>query len=171
LLAKRKVYLYHYSIVKRPVNYLIIFILIVAALFIRCAPAESSQDRPNVLFIIVDTLRADHLGCYGDKNIKTPNIDGIARQGTMFRNAFTQVPLTFPSHTTIFTSTYPQYSNMYDNGSNRLDSKAVTLAQLLQDNGYSTAAFVSTVVLDSKYGLNKGFQTYDSNIGNSLAIG
>lgn len=151
---------------RKPVKYLIVFVLICAAFSIRLCRCEASQDRPNVLFITLDTTRADHLGCYGDKKIKTPFIDGIAGRGTMFRNTITQVPLTFPSHTVMMTSTYPQFSNMWDNGGYRLDKNAVTLAQVLKDNGYSTAAFISSVVLDSKYGLNKGFDTYDSNIAN-----
>jgi arylsulfatase A-like enzyme/Flp pilus assembly protein TadD len=137
----------------------------IAALFYFCHRIEAAQESPNVLFIIIDTLRADHLGCYGDAKIRTPNIDSIAKQGTMFQNAITQAPLTFPSHTTMFTSTYPQQSNAWDNGSYRLASSEVTLAQVLQDKGYATGAFVSTVVLDAKYGLNKGFQTYDDAIG------
>jgi arylsulfatase A-like enzyme/Flp pilus assembly protein TadD len=147
------------------VRYALAAFLVIASLFYFCHRIEAAQESPNVLFIIIDTLRADHLGCYGDKEIKTPNIDSIAKEGTLFQNAITQAPLTFPSHTTMFTSTYPQQSNAWDNGSYRLASSEVTLAQILQDKGYATGAFVSTVVLDAKYGLNRGFQTYDDAIG------
>ena len=120
--------------------------------------------RPNVLFIIADTLRGDHLACYGNKNIKTPNIDGIAARGTLFENTFSQAPLTLPSHCSLFTSTYPQYNGVRDNGNYRLDPEAVTLAERLKENGYETGAFVSTFVLDSRYGLEQGFDTYDDEM-------
>ena len=149
----------------KTIRYVLAVVLVIASLIYFCHRIEAAQESPNVLFIIVDTLRADHLGCYGDNKIKTPNIDSIAKEGTMFQNTITQAPLTFPSHTTMFTSTYPQHSNAWDNGSYRLASTEVTLAQVLQDKGYTTGAFVSTVVLDAKYGLNKGFQTYDDAIG------
>ena len=126
----------------------------------------------NVIFITVDTLRSDHLGCYGYERIKTPNIDGLAERGTMFKNAISQVPLTLPSHCSLFTSTYPQFNNVRDNGSYRLGQSAVTLAERMQENGYATAAFVSTFVLDSKFGLDQGFETYDDrmqqNIGKKI---
>jgi len=126
----------------------------------------------NVIFITVDTLRSDHLGCYGYERIKTPNIDGLAERGTMFKNAISQVPLTLPSHCSLFTSTYPQFNNVRDNGSYRLGQSAVTLAERMQENGYATAAFVSAFVLDSKFGLDQGFETYDDrmqqNIGKKI---
>ncbi|MCM8791092.1 MAG: sulfatase-like hydrolase/transferase [Candidatus Omnitrophica bacterium] len=135
-----------------------------AALFFVFGNGGARKERPNVLFIIVDTLRADHLGCYGYKKIKTPNIDGLASRGTRFKNVISQVPLTFPSHVGIFTSTYPNYNKMRDNGSFRLEDDAVTLAQVFKQHGYATAAFVSTIVLDKKYGLNRGFDTYDDKM-------
>jgi len=119
-----------------------------------------------VLFITVDTLRSDHLGCYGYKKVKTPNIDSLAERGTMFKNAISQVPITLPSHCSLFTSTYPQFNNVRDNGRTRLGQSAITLAERMQENGYSTAAFVSTFVLDSKFGLDQGFETYDDRMQN-----
>jgi len=141
--------------------------VVIAALVAWFAIIEkrSSCSAPeNVLLITVDTLRSDHLGCYGYKRIKTPNIDGLAERGTMFKNAISQVPLTLPSHCSLFTSTYPQFNNVRDNGSYRLGQSAVTLAERMQENGYATAAFVSTFVLDSKFGLDQGFETYDDRM-------
>ena len=138
--------------------------VVIAALlawFAIIAKRSSCGEPENVLLITVDTLRSDHLGCYGYKGIKTPNIDGLAERGTMFKNAISQVPLTLPSHCSLFTSTYPQFNNVRDNGSYRLGQAAVTLAERMQENGYATAAFVSTFVLDSKFGLDQGFETYD----------
>ena len=68
------------------------------------------RERPNVLLIVVDTLRSDHLGCYGHKKVKTTSIDSLAQQGTLFKNAIAQVPLALPSHTGFFTSTYPHFN-------------------------------------------------------------
>ena len=118
----------------------------------------------NVIFITVDTLRSDHLGCYGYGGVKTPNIDGLAERGTMFKNAISQVPLTLPSHCSLFTSTYPQFNAVRDNGRDRLEQSAVTLAERMQENGYATAAFVGAFVLDSKFGLDQGFDTYGDHM-------
>src|SRR5215469_6676088 len=115
---------------------------------------------PNVVFITIDTLRADHLGCYGDKQIRTPNIDALAVDGIRFERAYTSVPVTLPSHTTIFTGTYPIYSGMHDFSANKLNPTQPTLASVLKDHGYITGAVVASAVLDSRFGLNRGFDFY-----------
>jgi len=117
----------------------------------------------NVLLITIDTLRADHLGCYGYKGIKTPNIDALARQGVLFQQAYTPVPVTFPSHVSILTGTYPPFHGVRNNGNFILSNKAVTLAEILADHGYRTAAFIGAYVLDSYYGLDQGFQRYNDD--------
>lgn len=141
--------------------------VVIAALlawFVITAKQTPDSVPENVIFITVDTLRSDHLGCYGYKSIKTPNIDGLAERGTMFKNAISQVPLTLPSHCSLLTSTYPQFNNVRDNGSYHLGQSAVTLAERMQENGYTTAAFVSAFVLDSKFGLDQGFEIYDDRM-------
>ena len=137
-----------------------VMILVLVVWFGITAKRNLGREPRNVLFIIVDTLRSDHLGCYGYKKIKTPNIDSLARQGALFKNVISQVPLTLPSHSSLFTSTYPQFNNVRDNGSYHLDQSAITLAEIMQENVYTTAAFVSTFVLDSRFGLDQGFETY-----------
>ena len=119
-------------------------------------PAKS----PNVVVITIDTLRPDHLGCYGYKQIHTPNIDALAADGTRFDHAYTSVPVTLPSHTTIFTGTYPIYSGMHDFAANKLSPTQATLASVLKDHGYVTGAVVASAVLDSRFGLNHGFDFY-----------
>src|SRR5215468_9676857 len=104
---------------------------------------------PNVVIITIDTLRPDHLGCYGYKQIRTPNIDALAGDGTRFERAYTSVPVTLPSHTTIFTGTYPVYSGMHDFAANKLSTTQPTLASVLKDHGYVTGAVVASAVLDS----------------------
>jgi len=122
------------------------------------APAASEC---NVIVITIDTLRADHLGCYGNTKIKTPYLDGIAKEGVRFARAYTPVPVTLPSHTSIFTGLYPVYHKVRNNGTFEAGSQLETLAEVLKKNGYQTAAFIGSFVLDSRYGLDQGFDYYD----------
>jgi arylsulfatase A-like enzyme/Flp pilus assembly protein TadD len=123
-------------------------------------PAVASNSTTNVVVITIDTLRADHLGCYGYKDVRTPNIDGLATDGVRFERAYTPVPITLPAHTVIFTGTYPTFSGMHDFSANRLGPTQPTLASLLKENGYATGAVVASGVLDSRFGLNRGFDFY-----------
>jgi arylsulfatase A-like enzyme/Flp pilus assembly protein TadD len=134
---------------------------ILLALSALCAVAQPAP-RPttNVVLITIDTLRADHLGCYGYKQVKTPNIDGLAADGARFERAFAVVPVTLPSHATILTGTYPMLSGMHDFSVNKLSSQQATLASVLKQAGYATGAVVGSAVLDSRFGLNQGFDFY-----------
>jgi arylsulfatase A-like enzyme/TolA-binding protein len=120
----------------------------------------ASAASPNVVVITIDTLRADHLGCYGYKQIRTPNIDALAADGARFERAYTVVPVTLPSHTAIFTGTYPMLSGMHDFAANKLNPAQPTLASVLKEHGYATAAVIGSAVLDSRFGLNRGFDFY-----------
>src|SRR5947208_15762165 len=92
-----------------------------AALALSTALFGASQKPPlDVILVTIDTLRADHLGCYGYRNIETPNIDALAADGARFQNAFAAVPVTLPSHASILTGTYPMYSGMHDFSGNKL---------------------------------------------------
>jgi arylsulfatase A-like enzyme/Tfp pilus assembly protein PilF len=117
----------------------------------------------NIIIFTIDTLRADHLECYGYDQVKTPNINRLAEEGILFKYAITQAPLTLPSHSSIFTGTFPLYHGVRDNGSFYLDENQITLAEVLKDNGYATAAFVAAFVLDSRWGLQQGFDHYYDN--------
>lgn len=120
-------------------------------------PAKAS---PSVVLITIDTLRADHLGCYGYQQIKTPNIDALAGDSSRFTRAFTAVPVTLPSHSAMLTGTYPMLSGMHDFSANKLSPQQPTLASVLKQSGYSTGAIVASAVLDSRFGLNQGFDFY-----------
>src|SRR5947208_5947107 len=124
------------------------------------AALAATLSSPNVVFITVDTLRADHLGCYGDKQIRTPNIDALAADGIRFERAYAAVPVTLPSHTVIFTGTYPMLSGVHDFAANKLSPNQPTLASVLKENGYTTGAIIGSAVLDSRFGLNQGFDFY-----------
>jgi len=116
--------------------------------------------RPNVVIVTIDTLRADHLGCYGFRAAQTPNLDTLARSAARFTHAFSPIPITLPAHSSLFTGSYPMATGMHDFSGNRLPASAVTLARVLHDHGYSTAAFLGGAVLDSRFGLSQGFDTY-----------
>src|SRR5512147_3046297 len=117
--------------------------------------------RPNVLLVTIDTVRADHLGCYGAANVKTPTIDALARDGILFERALTQVPLTWPSHVAIFTGTYPFHNGVQDFSGQPLAPNFRSVAQAFADHGYATAAVISSFVLDRSWGLARGFAHYD----------
>jgi len=126
----------------------------------RAAAPNRAKPAWNVVLITIDTLRADHLGCYGYTKIKTPNIDELAADGTRFERAFAVVPVTLPSHTTMLTGTYPMLSGMHDFSLNKLSASQPTLASVLKQAGYATGAVVAAAVLDSRFGLNQGFDFY-----------
>jgi len=112
----------------------------------------------NVLLIVVDTLRADHVGAYGSKHA-TPNIDGLAARGVTFERAYSHIPITGPSHSSLFTALLPFEHSVHNNGQ-ILDPQFRMLAEILGDYGRSTAAVVSLGVLRQKFGFGRGFGIY-----------
>src|SRR5579872_6798189 len=119
----------------------------------------------NIILITLDTTRADRMGFLGSKRGLTPNLDSLASQSAVFARAYSQVPLTTPSHATVLTGTYPQFNHVSDLGS-PLAKDLPYLPEILRRHGYDTAAFVGSQVLDSKSasapGFNRGFETYDA---------
>jgi choline-sulfatase len=130
-----------------------------SAAILACA-AVSAQPSTPVILISVDTLRADHLGCYQAARKITPHIDALASNGTLFSQVSALVPLTLPSHVALFTSTYPFANGVEDNGAPL--AGGLTLATVLKNAGYHTAAFVGSFVLDRRFGLSRDFDVYDS---------
>jgi arylsulfatase A-like enzyme/Tfp pilus assembly protein PilF len=125
------------------------------------------SQRPNVLLITLDTTRADRLGCYGYALAHTPTLDALAAQGVLFERAYTPAPLTLPSHASMMTGLYPPEHGLMTNGRGRLDDDISTLAEVLRDAGYDTAAFLGSFVLHSKFGLDRGFRQYDDDMTNT----
>jgi len=121
----------------------------------------SRSPRPNVILVTIDTVRADHVGCYGATEVLTPTLDALAGDGIVFERAIAQVPLTFPSHASIMTGRYPFQNGAQDFTSPPLDSRFRTIAQALREHGYSTGAVVSSFALDHSWGLARGFDFYD----------
>ena len=140
---------------------------IMATLHASCAQKKTPPT--NVLLITVDTLRPDHLACYGNSKVKTPNFDRLAREGVLFQDAFCQVPLTLPSHASILSGTYPMSHGFRDQGQTQSNRKMPSLAGVLRQEGYRTAAFVGSFVLDSRFGLNQGFDYYFDRFETSLS--
>ncbi len=115
---------------------------------------------PNLLLVTIDTLRPDHLRCYGYEQIQTPNIDSLATDGIRFAQAYTPIPITLPSHAVMLTGTYPMMSGMHDFSGNILSASQPTLATVLRARGYDTGAVIAAAVLDRRFGLNQGFDFY-----------
>lgn len=134
-------------------------------LFGSCA-RERGLAKPSVLLVTVDTMRADRIGAYGCRRVETPAMDGLAAEGVLFSRVYSAVPLTLPSHTTIMTGLYPPGHGVRNNGNYRLPDEVVTLAEVLRDAGYTTAAFVGAFVLDSQFSLDQGFDYYHDSFLN-----
>ncbi|MBU1475288.1 MAG: sulfatase-like hydrolase/transferase [Acidobacteria bacterium] len=114
----------------------------------------------NVILITVDTLRADRIHCYGYEGVETPTMDMFAARGVRFERCVAQTPLTLPSHTSLLTGTFPTFHGVRDNGGFLVPPQLETMAESFKKAGYDTSAFVASYVLDSKWGLNQGFDTY-----------
>jgi choline-sulfatase len=127
-------------------------------------PDRSAPARPNLVLITLDTVRADHLGCYGDREAVTPWLDRLAGEGVRFANASSAAPLTLPSHTTLLSGLLPPHHGLRDNGAGGLRPGTATLATALSGAGYHAGAFVGAFVLDHRFGLAPGFEVYDDEI-------
>jgi arylsulfatase A-like enzyme/cytochrome c-type biogenesis protein CcmH/NrfG len=114
----------------------------------------------NVLLLTLDTVRADHVGCYGWKRAVTPTLDALAQRGVRFEQAFAQVPITLPSHAGLLTGTYPPENGVRNNSRYALRPDLPTLAEIFRAHGYRTGAFIGSQILDMRYGLGRGFDVY-----------
>ena len=142
-----------------------VLVLLVVALITggvwSCRRAAPAKDVRHIILISIDTCRADYLSCYGYKHQTTPNIDRFAQEGILFTNTISPVPITLPAHSSMLTGTIPPYHGVRNNIGYKLGQSNVTLAEILSSKGYTTAGFISTLVLDSKFAINQGFDTYD----------
>lgn len=137
-----------------------------AAMLLLLAWPAAAAEKPPVIVISIDTLRADHLSTWGYTKVRTPNIDAFGDKGTVFTQIDSQVPLTLPSHASLMTSMYP-FENRVEVNGDALAAGAVTLASIFRGNGYRTAAFAGSIVMDRRYGLDQGFEVYDCPFGSS----
>ena len=136
----------------------------VAALVGLACPAPPLPVPQRVVLVTIDTLRADHVGAYGAESAHTPHLDSVAARGVRFDAAVSPAPLTLPAHASLMTALDPPAHGVRHNSIYRLGADIPTLAERLRDAGYATAAFVGAVVLDRRYGLDRGFDLYDDDI-------
>jgi choline-sulfatase len=142
-------------------RFLFLFLLLATPAFAQQSVRPRSS-RPDIILITIDTLRADHLHCYGYTYALTPSLDQLAKDGVLFTQAFTPSPITNVSHTTILTGLLP-ISHGVTNFGVPLDAAHPTLAEMLKAQGYKNSAFIGAVVLDNSLapGLDRGFDFYD----------
>jgi len=151
---------------KTSVGYLLVALLAAGPATQGCAGEDRRPRGPSVLLMTIDTLRADHLGCYNQTApARTPFIDSLAERGVLFEKAWTTVPLTTPAHASMLTGLYPTAHGVRNNARYRLPESSLSIATLLADQGYSTGAFVSSYTTSRVFGLARGFETYDDDMG------
>jgi arylsulfatase A-like enzyme/Flp pilus assembly protein TadD len=134
-----------------------------------CGRPSGAFPKAPVVLLCVDTLRADHLPFYGYSGVETPNLTALRKDSILFQNAYSHVPLTLPSHATLFTGLLPYQHGVRDNIGFRLTGEHATLAQLLSAKGYAAGAAVSTYLLRSGRGLEAGFDFYDDHFSTASA--
>ena len=118
----------------------------------------------NVLIVTFDTTRADHLGCYGHDDARTPIADGLAQEGVLFEQAGTPIPITLPSHAGLMTGKVPFAHGVRDNGLFVLGEQQTTLAEILRQNGYRTGAAIGAFPLTAQFGIDQGFELFDDHL-------
>ncbi len=152
---KKKIFLY-------AIPFFLIFILFSIFFILKSNNVNQvkTDSNLNLLLVSIDTMRGDRVG-YAGYDIETPSMDSLAQEGVSFMNALCQVPLTLPSHASILTGTSPLYHQIRNNEDFFLEEDFSTLAEILKNKGYLTAAFVSAFVLSSQFGLHQGFDLYD----------
>ena len=138
-------------------------IIVFAAVGAACGGAQ--DPRPNVILVSIDTLRADHVGCYGAEGVSTPTMDRLAGEGLRFERCFAPVPITLPSHCSMFTGMVPPRHSVRDNGTFTLPEDVPTLATVLEAEGYATLGVIGAYPLISRFGLARGFDVWDEELG------
>jgi arylsulfatase A-like enzyme/predicted Zn-dependent protease len=153
--------------------------LVVVMAAVACSPGSPAGPRPDagrspshadsVLLITLDTTRADRIGAYGARDVETPALDALAAGGVIFGQAWAVAPITAPSHATLFTGLYPPRHGVRDNAVHYLADERSTVAEHLAAAGFRTAAFVSAMVLERRFGFDQGFEVYDDDLAASGA--
>ena len=145
-----------------------IIIGIVVFCVIRSSSGRKGQPE-RIILISIDTCRSDYLSSYGYQQRTTPNIDQLAKEGVLFENAISPVPITLPAHGSMLTGTIPPYHGIHSNSGYTLNESNVTIAEILKKHRFTTAAIISAFVLDSKFNLDQGFDSYDDRFTDPLS--
>ncbi|HUJ15219.1 MAG TPA: sulfatase-like hydrolase/transferase [Thermoanaerobaculia bacterium] len=143
--------------------FLLAFILLTAAAC-RGRFVSAPSNKTPVILISIDTLRSDHLPAYGYKGVATPNIDALRADSILYERAYSHVPLTLPSHTSILTGMLPADNGVHDNIGFTVSKSTPMIQELLKQNGYVTGAAVSAFVLRKETGISRGFDFYDDEV-------
>jgi arylsulfatase A-like enzyme/predicted Zn-dependent protease len=149
---------------------LLVFAIPGVLLMTGCTSGSKPKVR-NILLISIDTCRADHLSCYGYPRHTTPHIDQLAAEGILFEKVVTPVPMTLPAHSSMLCGTNPPYHGVHTNLEYHLGPSNVTLPELLREQGMVTGAIISSFVLDARFGLNQGFDSYDDQFDETHSVG
>jgi len=133
--------------------------------------APATPAAKSVLLFTWDTTRADRIGAYGCSRATTPGFDALAGRGLLYERAYAAAPVTLPSHTTILSGVYPPAHGVRDNAIFRVGSEARLLSEALKEQGFATAAFVASFILDAKFGLAQGFDRYEAPDPSTIGLG
>jgi choline-sulfatase len=136
----------------------------VSCFFSACARDRGPARAERIILVTIDTLRADRLGCYGAGSRATPALDALARESILYEDVTAPAPITLVSHASILTGLTPPAHGVRANGSFRLPAGVNTLPALLKTEGFATAAFVGSFVLNREFGLDRGFDLYDDSM-------
>lgn len=152
---------------KKRLLYLELIFWVVIFLIFLIFTKRVTNRKPNVILITLDAVRSDYLGCYGNPFIQTPNIDELAKNGAIFTNAFTTMPLTNPALASLFTSTYPRVHGVLTCAWG-LNTTLPVLAEILKKKGYRCAGFISVRHIGSKFGFARGFDFFYEEFPDSV---
>lgn len=141
----------------------LLFLLLVASSW-TCSRRREEFPGSSIVLVSIDTLRSDHLPVYGYKGVETPNLDALAADSIVFERAYAHVPLTLPSHATLFTGLLPAQNGVRDNVAYSLAPSHETLASFFRSHGYATGGAVSAIVLSHESGIARGFDFYEDSI-------
>jgi len=127
-------------------------------------PGTATGPVRSFVLLTLDTTRPDHLSPYGAEDVETPHLQALATAGAVLEHAYATTPVTLPSHASLLTGLDPPEHGVRNNGTHVLPEGLPTLAAVLRGRGFATAAFVSAAVLEARYGLDRGFATYDDDL-------
>ncbi len=140
------------------------FLLLFSIAFTTSPAFSAEPENKNILLITLDTTRADHIGCYNDNLMFTPNIDKLGNDGVIYENCYSNIPVTLPAHASMLTGKHPFVMNVRNNGWYTLRNEHETITEFLKKKDFHTFAVISSYVLSSKFGLSQGFDTYDDSL-------
>ena len=151
--------MFNYKLTDLRVRYFFVLCIV----FLTLTSCDKNKPKFNVIIVTFDTTRADHIGSYNNEDY-TPVLNNLAKDGVVFEKTIAPIPITLPSHSTIMTGKVPFSHGVRDNGLFNLANEQTTLAEILKDNGYNTAATIGSFPLTAQFGINQGFDFFNDHI-------